>query len=69
MMDENDVRELLIEAIECMESRDPNFTGPYTNTIQTFEAAEIRHGYVGLVIPFEDGSEFHVLIAKAPKKP
>ena len=64
-MEEKDVEELLQAAIECLESLDANFVGPYVDTIHTFEEAGITSENHGLVIPFEDGSEFHVTIAKS----
>ena len=69
MMEEKDVGELLQAAIECMESLDADFKGPYVDTIRTFAAAGIDSEHEGLVIPYEDGSEFHVTIAKTSKKP
>jgi len=64
-MNEEDVEKLLQEAIDCLESIDTNFTGPYVNTIRTFEEARIVSENRGLVIPFEDGSEFYVTIVKS----
>jgi len=64
-MEEKDVEELLPAAIECMESLDADFEGPYVDTIRTFEAAGIVSENRGLVIPFEDGSEFLLTIVKS----
>jgi len=64
-MDEKDIEELLQAAIECLESLDADFEGPYVDTIRTFEDAGITSKNRGLVIPFEDGSEFHVTIVKS----
>ncbi len=64
-MNEEDVEELLQAAIECLESLDVDFEGPYVDTIRTFGAAGIVSEHGGLVIPFEDGSEFHVTIVKS----
>ncbi len=64
-MKEEDVEELLQAAIECLESLDADFEGPYVDTIRTFEETGIASENRGLVVPFEDGSEFHVTIAKS----
>ncbi|MEA3338433.1 MAG: hypothetical protein U9R15_00560 [Chloroflexota bacterium] len=64
-MEEKEVEELLQAAIECLESLDDDFDGPYVDTIRTFDEAGILSENGGLVIPFEDGSEFHVVIAKS----
>lgn len=62
-MNEKKVAEFLQEAIECLEEQD-NFDGPYTDTIETFEEAGWKSKHKGLVIPFEDGSEFRIIIVK-----
>lgn len=61
-MNEKKVAEFLQEAIECLEEQD-NFDGPYADP-KTFEEAGLKSKYKGLVIPFEDESEFRIIIVK-----
>ena len=57
MMDEKEVARFLQAAIDSLEE-DIGFDGPYTDIIKTFEDGI----NTGLIIPFEDGSEFKVTI-------
>ena len=63
MMDEKEVARFLQAAIASLEE-DMGFDGPYTDTIKIF-----KDGWnTGLVIPFEDGSEFKVTIVNSLNK-
>jgi len=63
-MNEKKAAEFIEEAVECLQEQD-NFDGPYTGTIQTLEGVGLKSKHKGLVIPFEDGSEFRIIIVQA----
>jgi len=64
MISESEVEVYIQYAMELLQE-DIGFSGPYTNDIMTFKKAKIRTQQYGLVIPFEDGSEFRVTIERS----
>jgi len=64
MISESIVEEFLREAMELLQE-DLDFDGPYTDEIKTFKEAGVSSSPYGLVIPFEDGSEFQVTVVRS----
>lgn len=63
MLTETELEELIQEVLEILQE-DLAYEGPYTDTIKTFKQTGLSAKH-GLIIPFEDGSEFQVTIVRS----